>query len=110
MFSIITIASSTTKPLAMVSDIRERLSREKPNRYIPASVPTSDRGTERLGMMVAGRLRRKTKITSDDEYDGEAEVELDIRDGGANRVGLVGEDGKIDAGRKRLPAASAAPP
>ena len=64
MFSIMTIASSTTKPVAMVSDISDRLSIEKPNRYMPARVPVSDSGTDRLGMNVAGRLRRNTKITS----------------------------------------------
>ncbi|GCE79712.1 hypothetical protein MSKU3_1187 [Komagataeibacter oboediens] len=63
MFSIITMASSTTKPVAMVSDMSERLSSEKPNRYMTASVPTSDSGTDRLGIRVAGTLRRNTKIT-----------------------------------------------
>ena len=64
MFSIMTMASSTTKPVAMVSDISDRLSSEKPHRYIPASVPTSEIGTDRLGISVAGRLRRNRKITS----------------------------------------------
>ena len=64
MFSIMTMASSTTKPVAMVSDISDRLSSEKPSRYMIASVPTSDSGTDRLGMTVAGTLRRNTKITS----------------------------------------------
>src|SRR6185437_13535088 len=64
MFSIMTIASSTTKPVAMVSAISDRLLRLKPSRYIAASVPTSDSGTDRLGMMVAGILRRNRKITS----------------------------------------------
>ena len=59
-----TIASSTTNPVAIVSDISERLSSEKPKRYMPASVPTRESGADRLGMRVAGRLRRKTKITS----------------------------------------------
>ena len=64
MFSITTIASSTTKPVAMVSAISERLLRLKPNRYMAPSVPTSDSGTERLGIRVARALRRNTKITS----------------------------------------------
>ena len=49
MFSIITMASSTTKPVAIVSAISDRLSRLKPSWYIAASVPTSDSGTDRLG-------------------------------------------------------------
>ena len=64
MFSIITMESSTTKPVATVSAISERLSIEKPHRYITASVPISETGTEMLGMMVARRLRRNTKITA----------------------------------------------
>ena len=60
MFSIITMASSTTKPVAMVSAMSERLSMLKPKRYMTAKVPMSDSGTERLGMMVAGTLRRNT--------------------------------------------------
>ena len=63
MFSSITMASSTTKPTASVSAISDRLSSEKPNRYITANVPTSDIGNARLGMMVAETFRRKTKIT-----------------------------------------------
>ena len=63
MFSITTIASSTTKPVAMVSAISVRLLIEKPARYITPNVPTSESGTATLGMNVAGRLRRNRKIT-----------------------------------------------
>src|SRR5436853_7757740 len=58
------MASSTTNPVAMVSAISDTLSREKPNRYMAPKVPTSESGTERLGMMVPGSERRKTKMTS----------------------------------------------
>ena len=64
MFSITTMASSTTKPVAMVSAIRDRLSRLKPHRYMAASVPTIESGTESAGMMVARQSRRNTKMTS----------------------------------------------
>ena len=64
MFSIMTMASSTTKPVAMVSAISDRLSRLKPSRYIAPNVPTIDSGTDRLGMMVPGSVRRKMKITN----------------------------------------------
>src|SRR6266446_7292602 len=63
MFSIMTIASSTTKPVAIVIAINDRLLRLNPARYMTASVPTKDSGTERLGMIVAETLRRKRKIT-----------------------------------------------
>jgi hypothetical protein len=59
MFSIITMASSTTKPVAIVNAISDRLFREKLARYITPKVPISDSGTDRLGMIVAGTLRRK---------------------------------------------------
>ena len=64
MFSTMTIASSTTKPVAMVSAISVRLLMEKPARYITPNVPMSDSGTTTLGMIVAGMLRRKTNVTS----------------------------------------------
>ncbi len=64
MFSIITIASSTTNPVAIVSAISDRLLIENPARYITPNVPTKDNGTARLGMIVAGTLRRNRKITS----------------------------------------------
>src|SRR4051794_4898374 len=63
MFSIMTIASSTTNPVAIVIAINERLLRLNPARYMTANVPTSESGTERLGMTVAETLRKKRKIT-----------------------------------------------
>src|SRR5450830_1789728 len=63
MFSIMTMASSTTKPVAIVNAIKVRLLIEKPAIYMTAKVPTSDSGTATLGMMVADTLRRNTKIT-----------------------------------------------
>ena len=64
MFSITTIASSTTNPVAMVSAISDRLSRLKLSRYITANVPISETGTATLGMSVARGLRRKMNTTS----------------------------------------------
>src|SRR5271170_5392025 len=63
MFSIITIASSTTKPVEIVSAIKDKLSSEYPSRYITPKVPTSDSGTATLGIIVAERLRRNKKMT-----------------------------------------------
>ena len=64
MFSSITIASSTTKPVAIVSPISDRLSRLKPSRYIAPAVPRIASGTVTPGITVAGTSRRNTKITS----------------------------------------------
>src|SRR5881275_68318 len=63
MFSIMTIASSTTNPVAIVNAISDRLLRLNPARYITAKVPTSESGTDKLGIRVADGLRRNTKIT-----------------------------------------------
>ncbi len=63
MFSIITIASSTTKPVEMVSALSDRLSRLYPSMYITPNVPTSESGTAMPGMIVAERLRRNRKMT-----------------------------------------------
>ena len=63
MFSIMTMASSTTKPVATVSAIKVRLLTEKPAKYMTAKVPTSDKGTTTAGIKVADALRRNTNIT-----------------------------------------------
>ncbi|MNQ99618.1 hypothetical protein D3C85_1153610 [compost metagenome] len=57
------MASSTTKPVAIVSAISVRLLMEKPARYMMPNVPTSESGTTTLGISVAVTLRRKTKVT-----------------------------------------------
>src|SRR5207244_5192087 len=63
MFSITTMASSTTNPVEMASAMSERLSTLYPSRYITPNVPSSESGTEILGMIVAQTFRRKTKTT-----------------------------------------------
>ena len=63
IFSIMTMASSTTNPVAIVSAISVRLFRLYPRRYITPNVPTSDKGTATLGITVPDAVRRKRKIT-----------------------------------------------
>ena len=58
-----TIASSTTNPVATVSAISVRLLIENPARYMKAKVPTSDSGTATAGISVADSVRRNRKIT-----------------------------------------------
>ena len=69
MFSSTTIASSTTKPVAMVSAISDRLSRLKPSRYMTPNVPISDTGTATLGISVARTLRRNSEHDQDHQHD-----------------------------------------
>ena len=63
MFSIITIASSTTKPVPMVSAISDRLSRLKPRNHITAKVATRESGSVTPAMMVARTERRNRNTT-----------------------------------------------
>ena len=59
MFSIMTMASSTTNPVEMVNAIRDRLFRLYPHRYMTPKVPISESGTAMPGMMVARSERKK---------------------------------------------------
>ena len=63
MFSIITMASSTTKPVPIVSAISERLSSEKPQNHMTPKVAISDSGSATPAMMVARMVRRKMSTT-----------------------------------------------
>jgi hypothetical protein len=63
MFSIITIASSTTKPVPIVSAIRDRLSRLKPQNHMTPKVAISDSGKATPAMIVARIVRKKTSTT-----------------------------------------------
>ena len=63
MFSIITMASSTTKPVPMVSAISDRLSSEKPQNHMTPKVAISDSGSATPAMMVARIVRRKISTT-----------------------------------------------
>ena len=64
MFSITTIASSTTNPVATVSAISDRLSSENPSSHIGPNVAMIDAGTTIDGMIVARQLRRNRNVTS----------------------------------------------
>src|ERR1700734_2956407 len=58
-----TMASSTTKPVAMVRAIIDRLSMLYLHKYITPNVPINETGTATLGIRVARTLRRKRKTT-----------------------------------------------
>ena len=59
MFSIMTMASSTTKPTETASAIRVRLLIENPAAHMAAQVPASDSGTVMPAAMVGVPRRRK---------------------------------------------------
>ena len=64
MFSIMTMASSTTKPTEIASAISDRLSIEKPASHMPAQVPASASGTDMPAAIVGISRRRKTNTTT----------------------------------------------
>jgi hypothetical protein len=99
MFSITTMASSTTKPVEMVRAISDRLSRLYPNRYITANVPSSDTGMATPGMSVARALRRKDKHHGDNQSDRNDQRRLNVMDRGADGGGAIENNGDIDAQR-----------
>ena len=78
MFSIITMASSTTKPVEIVSAISVRLFRLYPSRYMTANVPTSDSGTATLGMIVAGEVPQEQEDHHHHQADGQQQLELHV--------------------------------
>ena len=64
IFSITTIASSTTIPVASTSARRLMVLTENPVSQIAATVPTSDTGMVTAGIITARGERRKAKITT----------------------------------------------
>ena len=63
MFSSITIASSTTKPMERMSAIIERLSRVKPSTSITANVPRMENGSAS-----AGNQRRRAVVQEREDH------------------------------------------
>src|SRR5262249_44615256 len=63
-FSMTTMASSTTSPVARVTPKRVSELMEKPNILMKAKVPISETGMVIAGMIVARQSRRKRKMTA----------------------------------------------
>ena len=78
MFSITTIASSTTNPVAIARAIRERLSRLYPARYITLNVPMSETGYGDARNHCRPDISQKDENDKNDEDDRETERDLDI--------------------------------
>ncbi len=95
-----TMASSTTKPVAMVRAIRVRLFRLKPKRYMTPKVPTRETGTATLGMMVAGEVAQEQEDDHDHQDHGQHQLELHVFDGAADGGGAVGQHGDVHRRRQ----------
>ena len=63
MFSITTIASSTTKPIAITNARNVRLLRVKPRIVITTAAPASDNGTVTAAIRVGAKRRRNSAMT-----------------------------------------------
>ena len=103
MFSIMTIASSTTKPVEIVKAIRERLLRLYPSRYITPNVPTNDNGTAILGMIVADESAQEEKDHHDHQRHRQHQLKLHVFDRGPNGDGSVSQDRDLTEEGKRAP-------
>ena len=64
MFSSITMASSTTRPMASTMASRVRVLIEKPSAQITKQVPISETGMVTIGTVTARGERRKNRITA----------------------------------------------
>ena len=64
MFSMTTIASSTTSPVASVSPKRVSVLIEKPKSFTKAKVPSSETGMVMAGMSVDRSVCRKRKMVA----------------------------------------------
>ena len=100
MFSIITIASSTTKPVPMVSAISERLSSEKPANHITRNVAMSDSGSATPAMIGRPDGAQEDEHHQHHQPDRQHERELHVADRGADRVGAVLHHGELGADGK----------
>ena len=99
MFSIMTMASSTTKPVPMVSAISDRLSSEKPANHITPKVAISDSGSATPAMMVARMVRRNSSTTSTTSTTLSTSVNCTSRIEARMVRGAVVHDGEVDADR-----------
>ena len=72
--------------------------------------PGGPRGTVTLGITVAQRWRRKTKMSGNDERDGQEQRELHVTHGGPDRLSPVAEDRDLDPDGYRGRRAAGVPP
>ena len=87
-----TIASSTTKPVQIVSAISERLSRLYPNRYMMPNVPISESGTTTPGIKRGAQITQEQEHHHDHQRDRNQHRELDVVHRGADGGGAVHDD------------------
>ena len=102
MFSMTTMASSTTRPVASVSPNRVSVLIEKPNSLTNAKVPISDTGSVSAVISTLRQPCRNRKITRMTSAIASASVVDDLVDRRAHRERGVGRRLVVEARRKRL--------
>ena len=89
MFSSITIASSTTKPIERISAIIDRLFRLKCSTCMTANVPRIENGSASAGISVAEPLCRNRKITPTTSTSVIEHRHLDVGERRADRARAI---------------------
>ena len=84
MFSIITMASSTTKPVEMVSAISERLSRLKPISFMTPNVPMMRERQRHAGDHRGPEFPQEDEDHHHHQHHRQHQGELHVRDRGAD--------------------------
>ena len=99
MFSITTMASSTTNPVEMVSAISERLSMLKPARYITPKVPMQRHRNGDAGDERGPAVPQEDEHHQDHQCDRNQQGDLDILHRSADGDGLIHGHAQIDGAR-----------
>ena len=102
MFSMTTMASSTTRPVATTSASSVMTLIEKPTAQMAASVPMSDTGMEIAGAMVARNERRKARMMRMTMTLASRRLMITSRTDSRMNMASSRRDGDVDAGRQRL--------
>ena len=102
MFSITTMASSTTSPVARVMPNRVSVLTENPSSLTKAKVPISETGMVTAGMMVLRQSCEKNKDDEDDQDNGLDQRGEHVPDRFAYRLGGVERILILHAGREML--------
>ena len=102
MFSMTTMASSTTSPVASVIPNRVRVLMENPSSLTKAKVPISETGMVTAGMIVLRQSCKENKNHQDDQHNGRAQRADYIADGFAHGIRRIECDVSGHPGRKAL--------
>ena len=101
MFSSITMASSTTKPMERISAIIEMLLMLKSSRYITENVPTMENGSAMAGNHGGRDIPQEQENHQDHQPQRGRHGELDVLESLANVLGAVAANAQVD-GRRHL--------